>query len=33
MKIVSFKECNTIFAKDQSEYLRLPAHKTNDGEL
>ena len=31
MKIVSFKECNVVYAKDQPEYLPLPAHRTKDG--
>ena len=26
MKPVDFAECNTVFAKDQPEYLQLPAH-------
>lgn len=32
MKIVKFKECNSIYAKDQPEYLPLPAHRADDGE-
>lgn len=31
MEIIKFKECNCTYAKDQPEYLPLPAHKTNDG--
>jgi len=31
MKIIEFKECNTVYAKDQPQYLPLPAHKTKDG--
>ena len=31
MKIVKFKDCNTVFAEDQPEYLPLPAHRTADG--
>ncbi len=31
MKYIKFKECNTIFAKDQSQYLQLPAHKSDNG--
>jgi len=31
MKIITFPECNTTYAKDQPEYLPLPAHKTNNG--
>jgi hypothetical protein len=29
-EIVSFPECNTIFAKDQPEYRPLPAHRYGD---
>lgn len=29
MKPVAFKEQNTVFAKDQSEYQPLPAYKAN----
>lgn len=28
---VEFAESNVVFAKDQPEYLPLPAHKTPDG--
>ena len=31
MKPVTFKGMNCTFAKDQPEYLPLPAHKTDDG--
>ncbi len=31
MKALDFPESNTIFAKNQPEYLQLPAHRTNDG--
>ena len=31
MKIIKFKECNVTYAKNQPEYLPLPAHKTDDG--
>ena len=31
MHIHEFKECNILFAKDQIEYLKLPAHKTEEG--
>jgi len=30
MKPVNFRESNTMIAKDQDEYLTLPAHITND---
>lgn len=33
MKIVKFKECNTVYAEDQPQYLQLPCHKTVDGEV
>jgi len=31
MKPVEFDGANTVFAKDQPEYLPLPAHRTADG--
>lgn len=31
MKPIDFPESNTIFAKNQPEYLQLPAHRTSDG--
>ncbi len=31
MKPIKFKEQNVVYAKDQPEYLPLPAHKTNEG--
>jgi len=31
MKPIYFKEHNVVFAKDQKEYLQLPAHKDEDG--
>ena len=31
MKIIKFKECNVTYAKNQPEYLPLPAYKTSDG--
>lgn len=31
MKPIEFTEQNCVFAKDQPEYLPLPAHKTVDG--
>lgn len=33
MKIIKFKECNIVYAKDQPEYLPLPCHKTEDGTV
>jgi hypothetical protein len=27
MKPIKFKECNAVFAKDQPQYLQLPAHR------
>ena len=33
MKPESFDEQNAVFAKDQPEYLPLPAHRTKDGEV
>ena len=33
MKIIRFKECNITYAKNQPEYLPLPAHKTKDGTV
>lgn len=31
MEAVQFKECNTTFAKNQSEYISLPANMSTDG--
>jgi hypothetical protein len=31
MEIVAFPECNTVYAKDQPEYLPLPAYREEDG--
>jgi len=31
MEPIRFKEVNVTFAKDQPDYLPLPAHKTKDG--
>ncbi len=31
MTPISFKHSNTVYAKDQPEYLPLPAHKSVDG--
>lgn len=33
MKPIPFKESNVVFAKNQPEYLPLPAHKTELGEV
>jgi len=33
MKISKFKECNVVFAKNQPEYLPLPALKMEDGQV
>ena len=33
MNPIKFKECNVTFAKDQPEYLPLPAYKTDDGDI
>lgn len=33
MKPIEFKEHNIVFAKDQKEYLPLPALKFEDGEV
>ena len=33
VRIMTFKEQNVIYAKDQPEYLPLPAYKTEDGEM
>jgi len=29
----TFKQSNVVYAKDQPEYLPLPAHKTTDGQV
>ena len=31
MKPIEFKGCNVVFAKDQPEYLPLPAHRNEEG--
>lgn len=31
MKAINFPEANAVFAKNQSEYLQLPAHRSGDG--
>jgi len=33
MKISEFNESNCVFAKDQPEYLALPAYKSKSGEV
>ena len=33
MKPIEFPEQTIVFAKDQPEYLPLPAHKTTDGQV
>jgi len=33
MKIIKFKECNEMYAKDQPTYLPLPVYKASDGEV
>ena len=33
MEPIEFKEQNVVYAKDQPEYLPLPAYKTEDGEI
>jgi hypothetical protein len=33
MMPIEFAEKNCVFAKDQPEYLPLPAHKTSEGEV
>jgi hypothetical protein len=33
MTPIEFPEQNVVYAKDQPEYLPLPAHKTADGEV
>jgi hypothetical protein len=32
MKLIEFHEQNVVFAKDQPEYLPLPAHQFKDGQ-
>jgi hypothetical protein len=31
MKPIAFKQANVVYAKDQPEYLQLPAHRTDQG--
>jgi hypothetical protein len=33
MKPITFKESNIVFAKDQPEYLPLPAYKNDKGDV
>lgn len=33
MQPIEFPEQTVVYAKDQPEYLPLPAHKTDDGEV
>lgn len=33
MEIVTFKECNTVYAENQPEYLSLPAYRADDGRI
>ena len=33
MDVIKFKECNTVYAENQPEYLPLPAHKTEAGRV
>ena len=33
MDVIKFKQCNTIYAKDQPEYNPLVAYKTDDGAV
>ena len=33
MRAIEFPEANTIFAKNQPQYLQLPAHRSNDGTV
>ena len=33
MKIINFKECNTIYAENQPEYLPLRCHKAKNGRV
>ncbi|MFA5377608.1 MAG: hypothetical protein WC455_17795 [Dehalococcoidia bacterium] len=33
MKPINFREANVVFAKDQPEYIPLPAHRTSDGTV
>ena len=33
MKPIEFEQQNCVYAKEQPEYLPLPAHKTKEGEV
>ncbi len=33
MNVVAFKECNTIYAENQPEYLPLHCHRSEDGKV
>ena len=33
MNVIEFKGCNTVYAKDQKQYLSLPCHKAGDGTV
>lgn len=33
MQPVKFKQANVTYAENQPEYLPLPAHRTNDGQV
>jgi len=33
MKIIKFKQCNAVYAKNQPEYLPLPSHKSINGRV
>ncbi len=33
MDIIKFKECNVVYAENQEEYLKLPAHRNSAGCL
>ena len=33
MKTIKFEGCNVVFAKNQPEYLQLPALRNEDGEV
>ena len=33
MEIVTFEQCNVVYAENQPEYLPLPSHKSKDGTV
>ena len=33
MKAIKFEECNVVYAQNQDEYLPLPAHRTENGDI